>query len=136
MRSTEEIVRDVHVRARALQREEAQRRLTITGGACGALIVALLAVIGVYGGLWHRPLTASYAGASLLGDSAGGYVLVAVVAFMLGVTITVILKWQQRKKETDEQGTPHVQNSKGGFLDDDALAPEYGFTPRRNDDHA
>lgn len=121
MRSTTEIVREIHARARVLQREEDKRQLTITGGASGALVVALLAAIGLFGGSWHRPLMANYAGASLLGDSAGGYVLVAVVAFMLGIAITVILIWQQRQKETDNQGTPHVQNNNGGFLSDEAF---------------
>lgn len=36
-------------------------------------------------------------GATLLGDSAGGYVLAAVIAFTLGVIVTAIL-YRNRKR--------------------------------------
>ena len=57
--------------------------------ASGALAVALMALIGRLGGLAHWPAPGGYAGASMLSDSAGGYVLAAVLAFMLGVIVTV-----------------------------------------------
>lgn len=122
MRSAEEMVRAVHVQAGALQRAKTRRRLSLTGGACGFLSVLLLGVIGAFGGLLHHPLTESYAGASLLGDSVGGYVLVAAAVFMLGVAVTTIIK-QQQKKKSDQQKTDVglVQKNDGLFLDDNAL---------------
>ena len=106
MRSVEEIRQAVHVRAGELRHRQAYIQLLLSGGASGVLSVMLLAVIGTFGDLWHRPLAESYTGASLLGDSAGGYVMVAVAAFMLGVVVTVILlrrrKQEEHKADADE----------------------------------
>lgn len=85
MRTTEELILAVHARAVALRR----RRIASAGAASGVLAVALMALIGRLGGLAHRPAPEGYAGASMLSDSAGGYVLAAVLAFMLGVIVTV-----------------------------------------------
>ena len=119
MRSAEEIVRAVHGQADALRR----RRIMLAGGACGVLAVALLASIGIWGGLGHCPLNVNYAGASMLDDSAGGYVLVALAAFMLGVGLTAYLMWRQRRKTAREldQGFHQAPESEGVFLNDDAL---------------
>ena len=99
MRSAEQIVKAVHAEAAALRRRQARRRLTLAGGSCGILSILLLAVIETCSRLWHTPLSESYAGASLLGDSVGGYVLVAVLAFMAGVGITVFCYRYRRKRE-------------------------------------
>ena len=52
-----------------------------------------------------------------------GYVLIALTAFMSGVSVTVFLKWQQRKKSIHDhqQGTVRIQKGGGSFLADDAL---------------
>jgi hypothetical protein len=39
----------------------------------------------------------AYTGASLLSSEAGAYILVAVIAFMLGVIITVIVRKYNKK---------------------------------------
>ena len=119
MRSTEEIVWAVHVQASELRHRQANVRLLLSGGACGVLSMMLLAAVGSFGG----PLTESYAGASLLGDSAGGYILVAVAAFMLGVIVTVILKHSQNNKTARESKQDTHQDHAGNawFLDDEEL---------------
>ena len=123
MRSTEEIVWAVHVQASELRHRQANVRLLLSGGACGVLSMMLLAAVGSFGGLWHKALTESYAGASLLGDSAGGYILVAVAAFMLGVIVTVILKHSQNNKTARESKQDTHQDHAGNawFLDDEEL---------------
>ena len=100
MRSTAEMTRAVHGRAAALRR----RRVASAGAASGALTVALLALIGRLGGLAHRPAAEGFAGASMLSDSAGGYVLAAVLAFMAGVIVAVALI-RHRKRETGRDST-------------------------------
>ena len=123
MRSVEEIRQAVHVRAGELRHRQVCRQLLLSGGACGVLSVTLLTLIGTFGDLWHRPLAQNYTGTSLLGDSAGGYVIVAVAAFMLGVVITVILKRQQQNKTTREQDRDarKDQGIGGIFLNDEEI---------------
>ncbi len=96
MKTTEELILAVHARAATLRR----KRIASAGAASGALMVALAALIGRLGGLTHRPAAEGYAGASMLSEDAGGYVLAAVLAFMLGVVVTVACV-QGRKRKTD-----------------------------------
>ncbi len=90
MRTSEERIALLYERARALRRREDEKRLILTGGASGTLLAVLLAV------MLHLDLRSGgmagnqFTGASLLGESAGGYVLVAVIAFVVAVVITVL----------------------------------------------
>lgn len=105
MRTTEEIVRAVHVRANALRRKQEKTRLVLTGGAGTVLAGLLVLMISSFGGLQHEVRPTEFAGASLLADSAGGYVLAAVVAFMAGVIVMVVR--QSRLKKEREQKDEH-----------------------------
>ena len=100
--TTEALILAVHARAAALRR----RRIASAGAASGALAIALAAMIGKLGGLTHRPATEGYAGASMLSEDAGGYVLAAVLAFMLGVIVTVLCIRYRTKRESgrDDEG--------------------------------
>ena len=51
----------------------------------------------------RAPGRAALTGASLLGASAGGYVLVAVLAFMAGVAVTALLKRREQTQKTEEE---------------------------------
>ena len=99
MRSKEERILLMHRRADCLQREKDKRFLAGAGSINLALFAVLLVLIvhlqGLSGGVGESVFTAS----SLLSQSAGGYVLVAVVFFMLGVLISVFLMRTQRKKQ-------------------------------------
>lgn len=128
MKSSDEMIRAVHAKAGILRRRQSIMRTVLAGGACVVLSAALLAAIGSFGGLWHRPVAAGFVGASLLGDSVGGYVLVAITAFMLGVMITVYFKWKQRKESTRTEDPDARLDPDGdsGFVHDDALAAVAG----------
>ncbi len=123
MRTLEEIVSTVHERADVLRR----RRIRLAGGACIVLAVILLTSIGAFGGMQHCLLDMNYAGSSMLDESAGGYVLVALVAFMLGVFITSFFKWRQgRMIEQNRDQANLSQEDEGVFLDDEPLAMAAG----------
>lgn len=69
---------------------------------CACLTACLTSL--VFGGAAHTGGAAGvYSGASMLFESAGAYVLVALLAFMAGVAITVVLKRQQRKESKDRK---------------------------------
>lgn len=91
MRTAEERLEILHNRADQLikKRETAWRRGL--GGASGALAICLVALISVYEEGGHRITGSGYAGTSLLSESAGGYVIIAVIAFAVGVAVTAAL---------------------------------------------
>ena len=99
MRSAEQMVQAIHEQAAQLRRERDRRRRALAGGASGILSVLLAVLIGSLGGLRHIPLNGTLAGASLLDDSTGGYVLAAVIAFMMGVAVTAFLKSRRNRKD-------------------------------------
>ncbi len=94
MRTDEERIRLLHFRARKL---EDRKKARIWGSLSLCLLGALLSAI-VTIDVPFQPITGSgFAASSLLGESAGGYVLVAVISFVLAVCITV---WCLRKRRT------------------------------------
>ena len=98
MRTTEERITLLHERARRLRKAREKRLLAASGGASLFLFAAF--VRALYGlQLPSSGAGSGFAGSSLLGDAAGGYVLVAVLFFMTGVAVTVIINRRVRKKE-------------------------------------
>ena len=97
MRSSEERIRLMHQRAAGIQRDKDRGRLITAGGISTALFVVLLSLTIYLQGLTGY-LGGQFTASSLLSDSAGGYVLVAVIFFMLGVLISVTLIRYRRKK--------------------------------------
>ena len=99
----EERVQELHNKM-DLRRRMKERVRTWAAGVCSlALFAGLLVMIGSTG-LSHQGMTAGlYSGATLLFESAGGYVLTALIAFMAGVVITVLLKTPHGSKTGDIQ---------------------------------
>lgn len=105
MRSKEERISLIHTRAARIKRRQDKNIITGIGSLCAVLLILL-------SGMMNMLVTSSklsdstgmYAGSSLLDASAGGYVLTAIVAFMVGVIITVICKkYVKRKSLTREE---------------------------------
>lgn len=104
MRSNEERIRLMHERAAGLQRKKDRGRLITAGSISTALFAVLLSLT-----LYLQGLTGytdgQFTASSLLSDSAGGYVLVAVIFFMLGVVISVaLIRYQRRKHHLTDPG--------------------------------
>ncbi|MCR5092457.1 MAG: hypothetical protein K6B72_00575 [Lachnospiraceae bacterium] len=87
----EEILKEALQRSKDVLRRRRERTGRVLAGTCAVLLAALIAVIG----LMPAHLTGTYSESSLygslmLGRETGGYVLVAVIAFLLGVIMTVL----------------------------------------------
>ena len=100
--TNEERIIKMHERARELARKKQKREIDLLGGLSAGLLVALVALIrmeqnALYGIAGNQPT-----GSSLLSDSAGGYVLVAVLAFALGVTLTTVIRWYKARTHNDQ----------------------------------
>ncbi len=87
----EEILREALLRSKNVLRRRRERTTRVLAGASAALLTGLIVLIA----LMPAQLTGTYSQSSLygslmLGREAGGYVLVAVIAFLLGVSVTVL----------------------------------------------
>lgn len=103
MRTPEERVLAVHARMDALRRARERRKTGILGMGSVLLAVCLLLVIGAAGAVHPGGTAGVYSGATMLFENAGGYVLVAVLAFMAGVVITVALLRKRFKEQNDKR---------------------------------
>ena len=109
--TNEERVKTLHKKMRERQfekRREAELRVrTALTAASAFLFVGLISVIaGVSKG--SRGSTAgTYAGAMMLYENAGGYVLTAILAFALGVLITLAIhRFRSQGSDGEDQNDP------------------------------
>ena len=103
MKSNEERIELMHKRAEKLQRERNKRLMV---GSIGAGVMLFAVLIGASIGLdvqTAESAETTFAASSLLDDNIGGYVMVAVVAFMIGVAITVLIKKHLVNKKNVEE---------------------------------
>ncbi len=102
MRTEDELVASLHTRMARREYARERRTTSALGALCAALTLCLASLI--FGGAAHPGGTAGvYSGAAMLYESAGGYVLTALVAFMLGVAVTAALKGKRKKQKTEEE---------------------------------
>ena len=106
--TNEEMVSEILKRSDKVRDERRKRNNLYLGTASTVLLAALIAVIGfmpagMSGGYTENTMY----GAFLLGREAGGYVIVALLSFALGVIVTIIT---QKYRKTDEglNGTGRV----------------------------
>ena len=89
MYDTTERLRRAKGAARRLVRKREQKVLRKLGATCAALTLALTGALARLTGGTPGAVQGAY-GATLLADSAGGYVLVGVAAFAAAVVLTVL----------------------------------------------
>ena len=82
-------------------KEKKERQVTYALSAVTAcLAVALLGVLSVFAGAGADGTQTAY-GSFLLPMEAGGYMLTAVIAFALGVLVTVTIRRYRKKNNAD-----------------------------------
>ena len=89
---------EIFRRAEGIQRRHTRRQAQLLGIAAFGLLFALFVMIGnLAGGASVHPTAM---GAFLLGPEAGGYVIVALIAFALGIAAALLAqRHRQMKKE-------------------------------------
>ena len=101
MYDTAERLRRAKRAARQLVRRQERKALRQLGTLCAALALALTGALTHFAGSIPGTVQGAY-GATLLADSAGGYVLVGVVTFAASVVLTAVymrLHEHEKKKE-------------------------------------
>lgn len=110
MRSNEERVAAVKRRAAQIERQKQQRRKRILSlaamAACLAVIVGLSFAMP---GISETPAAGDYAGyetaASIFSGITAGYILIGLLAFVLGVCVTVLcVRLRAFRKQDEEMG--------------------------------
>ncbi len=102
MKSNEERIELMHKKAEKLRRERNKRLMAVSAGIAALLFAVLVAAsIGIDGQVVEYAET-TFAASSLFAVSIGGYVIVAVVAFMIGVAITALIKKYNKRNRGEE----------------------------------
>ena len=109
MRSHEERVAETKRRIAQIEREKRLRRNTITmASAVAACLVLLIGASLAMPGISEKLAAGDYAGyetaASMFGGSAAaGYIIIGLLAFVLGVCVTVLcFRLRQMNREDDQ----------------------------------
>ena len=93
---------EIFRRAEAVRRKRDERVARALGGAAGALALALIVMIGGFSGRGAE-IHGTALGAFLLGPEAGGYVLVALIAFALGIAAALLAQRHRQMKQREEK---------------------------------
>ena len=104
MRTQEERIAMLHKRAGELERQQDRSRAVCWGSISSCLSVLLISCVVMAERVLHDSAGTQMSGASLLDESAGGYVLAAVIAFFTGVIITAVIFRYRRKEQTRKPG--------------------------------
>ena len=99
MRTSEERIAALHERANKLKREREKRQSIGWGSLSFVLLVTLIVMNLHMDKLSHTFIDEQFAGTSLISDSRGEIVLVAVIAFMAGVVITTLIRKSRNKNQ-------------------------------------
>ncbi|MCR5282655.1 MAG: hypothetical protein K6E18_04745 [Lachnospiraceae bacterium] len=87
----EERVEKLHQRVDRRMQEKKQQEKTVLSVSSCLLCMGLFVLIASGGG-HHGLMPDTYTGSIMMFENAGGYVLTALLAFMLGVVVTVLVK--------------------------------------------
>ena len=94
--TTESALKEIERRAGIIRRNHERKVTNILTTVAGVTLIALFAVIGEFSGAVISKPPTDY-GAIILSVETGGYVLTALLGFVLGVLVTLIIKRLKNK---------------------------------------
>ena len=97
--TTDEAIREIMLRRKRIEIKRERHKANVLMGLSVSLIIALTMVIGIGPGRAIRAPEGMTYGAFLLSPEAGGYILIAILAFAVGIMTTLICL--QLKKKSD-----------------------------------
>lgn len=105
MRTVEEQMIEITKRKKSYQAAKNSRRFAVTGA--GLLLVLILVIEAVPGPTEIVEQNAlSVLGSTILGAKEGGYILVALLAFALGVCTTMLCRQYHKNKSFHKEDKP------------------------------
>ena len=109
MRTTEERARLIHKRTTEIKRERQKKKQRGLDAGCAAVCLLVVAGIGalmpnLMRGVADGGVSHASGAASLVGSHAAlGYILIGLMAFLLGMCVTVLLYRLRRRNERRHQ---------------------------------
>ncbi|MBR4783811.1 MAG: hypothetical protein IK012_00950 [Fibrobacter sp.] len=94
--TTERALCEIKRRAKIIKLRHDRKITNILTASASFCLIALFAVISIFSNSRVSGVQSEY-GAFILPAEAGGYVLVAVLGFVLGVCVTLIIKYSKKK---------------------------------------
>lgn len=86
-------------RGRRIRKKQEENRLKVLSGSITVMMVMLVVMISRFSNGEHMEEASQY-GAYMLSSETGGYVLIAVIAFILGITVAFLcLRYRNRRKK-------------------------------------
>lgn len=101
MRSNEELMKEIKQRKSVYLIQKQIRRLSVVGLILMTLLISTIFIAPRVTGNMQQHVAYTM-GATILGPEIGGYVLVALLAFSLGIIVTLIIKKYQAVKKQEE----------------------------------
>ena len=108
MYDTAERLRRAKRAARQLVRRQERKALRRLGTLCAALALALTGALTHFAGSIPGTVQGAY-GATLLADSAGGYVLVGVASFTAAAVLTVVCMRLHEREKRKKDNKPNKE---------------------------
>ena len=106
----QERIEALHARMVARRRARERRKTSALGLSCAVLTLCLFLLVFGESTVHSGSMAGLYSGAAMLFDGAGGYVLVAVVAFTAAVIITVsCIRWQTKNPSIHDKDDNHKE---------------------------
>ena len=96
--SKEDALKEIKRRAKVIKEKHERRTFKVWASVACLSLIALFAVIGEFSGTEISGMQTAY-GSCILSAKMGGFVLAAVLGFVLGVSVTLIVKYTKDKKK-------------------------------------
>ena len=107
--SLEQSLQELSARSRRLRRKRKRESLGTLSAASLVLFAALVVSVRTVAGRLGPGAESSVLGAFVLPNAAGGYILAGVIAFVLGVIITLLcIRYRRRNDDTPETDNPEI----------------------------
>jgi len=100
---TDVMLQEILKRSQVIRRNREKRFLRAMTGVSCVLLGALVFLISVLSAPGPAEGSTTVMGAFLLPSQAGGYILVAVIAFAIGVIVTMITERYRKRKELEQE---------------------------------